>query len=311
MLVDDLTLTTKLGEGSFGNVYLTTKQGTSTKYATKVFDKTQNESLIKYINNEISILKDVNHPNIIRFIEKHEDSNNIYIVEEFCNGVDLFQALKRYQNGNDKGFPEEIVQYIMKEIIEGVKYLHNKRIIHRQLSLDNIIINYENEDDLKNNNIMKGKIKIIDFFVASYLQKGELSNLYAGIHAYMSPIMLAMEKDIEDIEYDEKEDIWALGTTCYILLTGKYPFAHNNRENYYVPTTLSKEAISFLNCMLQYDSKKRLNAHSLCNHAFLRKNIKEFNNIDLTKLKNITIEENSKILINTKENENIRENFGI
>ena len=63
--------------------------------------------------------------------------------------------------------------------------------------------------------------------------------------------------------------------------------------------------------MLQYDSKKRLNAHSLCNHAFLRKNIKEFNNIDLTKLKKITIEENSKILINTKENENIRENFGI
>ena len=201
MLVDDLTLTTKLGEGSFGNVYLTTKQGTSTKYATKVIDKAKNQYLIEYINNEISILKDVNHPNIIRFIEKHEDSNNIYIVTEFYNGVNLSQALKRYQNGNDKGFPEEIVQYIMKEIIEGVKYLHNKRIIHRQLSLDNIMINYENEDDLKNNNIMKGKIKIIDFFVASYLQKGELSNLYAGIHAYMSPIMLAMEKDTEDIEY--------------------------------------------------------------------------------------------------------------
>ena len=129
MLVDDLTLTTKLGKGSFGNVYLTTKQGTSTKYATKVIDKAKNQYLIEYINNEISILKDVNHPNIIKFIEKHEDSNNIYIVEEFYNGVDLFQALKRYQNGNDKGFPEEIVQYIMKEIIEGVKYLHNKRIM--------------------------------------------------------------------------------------------------------------------------------------------------------------------------------------
>ena len=307
MLVDDLTLTTKLGEGSFGNVYLTTKQGTSTKYATKVIDKAK-KYLIEYINNEISILKDVNHPNIIKFIEKHEDSNNIYIVEEFYNGVDLFQALKRYQNGNDKGFPEEIVQYIMKEIIEGVKYLHNKRIIHRQISLDNIIINYENEYDLKKNNIMKGKIKIIDFSLASYLKKGELSNLLAGIRTYMSPIMFVKDKNIE---YDEKEDIWTLGTTCYILLTGKYPFAHKNRENYYVPTTLSKEAISFLNCMLQYDSKKRLNAHSLYNHAFLRKNIKEFNNIDLTKLKNITIEENSKILINTKENENIRENFGI
>ena len=308
MLVDDLTLTTKLGVGSFAKVYLTTKQGTSTKYATKVIDKAKNQYLIEYINNEISILKDVNHPNIIKFIEKHEDSNNIYIVEEFYNGVDLFQALKRYQNGNDKGFPEEIVQYIMKEIIEGVKYLHNKRIIHRQLSLDNIMINYENEDDLKNNNIMKGKIKIIDFSIASYLKKGELSNLLAGIRTYMSPIMFVKDKDIE---YDEKEDIWNLGTTCYILLTGKYPFAHKNRENYYVPTTLSKEAISFLNCMLQYESKKRLNAHSLCNHAFLRKNIKEFNNIDLTKLKNITIVENSKILINTKENENIRENFGI
>ena len=101
------------------------------------------------------------------------------------------------------------------------------------------MINYEDEDDMKNNNIIKGKIKIIDFSVASYLKKGEVSRLIVGHPLYMSPIMLGIDKDKD---YDEKEDIWSLGVTCYILLTGNFPFERYqnnlNRENYYVPTTL-------------------------------------------------------------------------
>ena len=308
MLINDLTLTIKLGEGTFGKVYLSSKQGTSTKYATKVINKPK----IPCIISEIAILKDVNHRNIIKFIENHEDSKYVYIVTELCNGGNLNQVLRQYQKKNNKGFPEEIVQYIMNEVIDAVKYLHNKKIIHRKIYLNNIMINYEDEDDMKNNNIIKGKIKIIDFSVASYLKKGEVSRLFVGHPLYMSPIMLGIDKDKD---YDEKEDIWSLGVTCYILLTGNFPFERYqnnlNRENYYVPTTLSKEAISFLNCMLQYDSKKRINTINLYNHPFLRKNVKEFNRIDLAKLKNITIVENSKILISTKDNKNIIENFGI
>ena len=83
-----------------------------------------------------------------------------------------------------------------------------------------------------------------------------------------------------------------------------------NKGDYYVPITLSKEAISFINCMLQFDRMKRFNINKLCNHAFLKKNVNEFNKINLNELKNIKIVDNSKILINTKENDPILDYFG-
>jgi serine/threonine protein kinase len=83
-----------------------------------------------------------------------------------------------------------------------------------------------------------------------------------------------------------------------------------NKGDYYVPITLSKETISFLNCMLQFDRMKRLNIDKLSNHQFLKKNVNEFKKIDLIELKDIKIVDDSKILINTKENSNIFNYFG-
>ena len=165
MLVDDIILIKSIGKGTFGEVYLTSKQGVLKKYATKVIEKSKYNSpkKMKYLTNEITILKDINHPNIVKFVEIHETSKKIYIVTELCNGGNLSNNLENYMEKNKIAFSEEIVQYIMKQIIEGVKYLHNKKIIHRQLSLENIMVDYEDENDKINNNIMKGKIKIIDF----------------------------------------------------------------------------------------------------------------------------------------------------
>ena len=83
-----------------------------------------------------------------------------------------------------------------------------------------------------------------------------------------------------------------------------------NKGDYYVPITLSKEAVSFLNCMLQFEPNNRLSADKLYNHKFLRKNVKEFNKIDINELKNIEIINNSKIKINTNNNKAIFDNFG-
>ena len=143
MLVDDLTLIKPLGKGVFGEVFLTSKQGTSTKYATKKLDKSKymnNSKAKKYLDNEISILKSINHPNIVKLIEIKDTSKYCYIVTEFCNGGSLSNCLEKYQEKNNVAFPEEIVQYIMKQVINAVKYLHQKKIMHRNLKFTNILI---------------------------------------------------------------------------------------------------------------------------------------------------------------------------
>ena len=323
MLVDDLTLIKKLGKGAFGEVFLTSKQGTSTKYATKKLDKSKyinNPKAKKYLDNEISILKAINHPNIVKLIEIKDTSKYCYIVTEFCNGGSLSNCLEKYQEKNSEAFPENIVQYIMKQIMDAIRYLHKNKILHRDLKLDNILVNYEDENDKLENNIMKGVIKIIDFGFARYLKNEELAYSTLGSPINMDPGILQKLNKISnysDYGYDEKADIWSLGTICYELLIGKTTFDSGsmkellqkvNRGNYFLPKTLSKETVSFLNCMLQYDPKKRLSAEKLYNHKFLRKDIREFNKINLNEIKKNVKGKN--VQINSKVNQSIWDVFG-
>ena len=132
----------------------------------------------------------------------------------------------------------------------------------------------------------------------------------------MYPIILNIlnkNEDYQDTEYDEKEDIWSLGIICYELLIGKNPFDSNimnelvnkiNKGEYSIPITLSKEAISFINCMIKFYPQKRLNVDELYNHDFLRKDVKEFNKLNLDIIKKY--EDNSKIKISTKDEELIQ-----
>ena len=282
--IDDFTLISRTQQESFWDIYLTSKEGTETKYVTKVIKKEKiwnNDR--KYIDGEISILKDINHPNLVKLIEVKENAEYIYIIFEYCNGGDLQSFLDKYVKENNKGLSEEIVQYIMKQLIDGFKYLHNKRIIHRDIKLYNILINYDDENDKLNSNIMKARIKITNFEVSKYLQKRQLTKSYVGTPLNMSPLLLNKQLGDENNKnkgYDTKEDIWSLGISFYQLLIGKSPFDADNMSDilgkvekgiYMIPSTLSKEAISFMNSMLQYDSNKRLSVQKLCEHKFLKK----------------------------------------
>ena len=99
MLVEDLTLIKCLGKGAFGEVYLTSKQGSKQKFATKKIDKkfTQNPRARKYLENEINILKEIDHPNIIKLVEVKETTQFYYLVMELCNGGGLSECLEEYQ----------------------------------------------------------------------------------------------------------------------------------------------------------------------------------------------------------------------
>ena len=323
MIIDDLTLIKPIGKGAFGEVYLTSKQGSSTKYATKKLEKSRylsNPKAKKYLDNEIAILKDINHPNIVKLFDIKENSKYCFIITEYCNGGNLSGCLERYQEENDKAFPEEIVQYLMRQIMDAMKYLHKNKILHRDLKLDNILVNFENENDKTKNNIMKGKVKLIDFGFARYLKKESLAFSTLGSPINMDPGILQKlnkESNYREYGYDEKADIWSLGTICYELLIGKTTFDSESMKelvnkvkkgNYFLPKTLSKETVSFLNCMLQYDPKRRLSADKLYNHKFLRLNIKNFSPMNLKELKKKV--KGSKIQLNSRKNESIWDIFG-
>ena len=322
MEIDDYILGDSLGKGAFGETFLGTKKGSTMKYAIKKFDKTQNDERLRYIEQSIEILKNCNHPNIIKLCEVKEKGDYLYIIEEYCNGGQLEKFLEDYKKEKKVPLSEEIVQYIMKQVIDAIKYLNDNDIMHRYLTCENLLLNYPDEKSKENKDIMKATIKVVGFDFARYLKKGDLAKTILGSPIYMSPYILRglnkMKRD-QNYGYGKKEDIWSLGSICYRLLTGNFLFDSQEMDElvlsvekgeYYLPTTLSKEAVSFLNCMLQYNSEKRLSAEQLANHNFLKKNVSEFKKIDINELKNVKIIYQPTILINTKDNESIWENFG-
>ena len=296
-MIDDYTLLKCIGKGAFGEVYLTSKKGTNKLFATKKVskEKVNAPQIKKNFVNEISILKVVQHKNIVKLETIRQSLHNYYIITEYYNGGGLYDCLKKYRMIYGRAFSEEIVQHLARQIIDALKYLHMRKIIHRDLKLENLLINFESEEDKNNLNMIKAEVKIIDFGFSTYLDGGGLRYSILGSPINMDPILLKklLNQNISNlIGYDEKADIWSLGTVCYELNVGEMPFKAQNmielitkveKGIYHIPTKSSQEFASFLNCMLRYNSKSRLSAEELSRHPFITKNIIEFSQIDLSK----------------------------
>jgi serine/threonine protein kinase len=318
MQIEDLTLLKCLGKGSFGEVFLSTKAGKRELFATKKIDrqKADQPSIKKYFENEIKILNSLRHPNIVKLEEVKMTKDYYYIVMEYINGGSLTDCLKKYQQKTKKAFPEEIVQYLMRQIVDAIKYLHGLKIIHRDLKLDNIMVSFDNENDKNMLNLMRAKIKIIDFGFAIHLAKSNLAFSALGSPINMDPKILRKfskrGEEANKLGYDYKADIWSLGTICYEMLIGQAVFNAETMNDlvkkvengsYSVPTSVSKEMVSFLNGMLQYDPNNRLSAEELAKHAFLTRRINEFSKIDTRRVsKKIN---NKDLNINVKQNQTI------
>jgi serine/threonine protein kinase len=319
MKLENYELDKFLGSGAFGEVYLTSKKGDSRKFATKKLDREQmekEEGAMKYLRNEIVILQFLNHPNIVKFEEVKKTKKHFYIIMEYCNGGDLTGALEKYREKYGKPFPEEIVQHFMKQIISAFKYLHSLKVIHRDVKTDNILLNYDNEEDKNNFNLMKAQVKIIDFGFSCKVSPKGLQYSVLGSPINMDPLILkklnSSTNKTRQLGYNESADIWSIGTVCYEMLIGKSVFDAEEMEElvkkvedggYEVPTNLSHEVVSFMNGMLQYEGKRRLTAAQLSRHEFLTKNVKDFHAIDLKKVSKKT--EDGKVKINVKSNTTI------
>ena len=144
------------------------------------------------------------------------------------------------------------------------------------------MVNFDNDNDKNNVNMMRARIKIIDFGFAIQLSASNLTFTALGSPINMDPIILQKYskrgEDINRLGYDSSADIWSLGTICYEMLIGQAVFNAETLNDlikkvengsYQVPTNVSSEIVSFLNGMLQYNSKRRLTAEQLSKHEFL------------------------------------------
>ena len=309
MQVDNLFLDKLLGKGSFADVYLTRIKNDTGLYATKVYNREQTEgssSLFNYLKAEINLLKGINHPNIVKLKDVTKTKKHFYLVLEYCNGGELKNALDKYKLKYNKAFSEEIVQYLMRQIVDAMNYLHSRNIMHRDIKLENILLNYDSEEDKNNLNIMKATVKIVDFGFAIYL-KNALTESVVGNPLNMDPLILkklTSNGRIKKLGYDTKADVWSLGSICYEMLIGKPAFDAEDiddlvdkieKGDYRVPKNVSKEIVSFLNGMLQYDPNIRLSTAQLIKHVFLTENVNNFHKIDVN---------SDEIELNTKQKKN-------
>ena len=308
-----------LGKGGFAEVFLAIQENTNIYMAIKKINiKSLNYKGKQLLENEINILKNINHPNIVKFYTEFQNDNFKYIAMEYCDGGSLDKNLYDYINRYGKAFPENLVRKLMKQILSGVKVLHENNIIHRDLKLLNILLKYENGIDAKNKNLYEAQVKIIDFnssYKGGYFTPPPQS--VVGTIPNMAPSIVNKIVEPNQISiYDEKIDIWSLGTLCYEMLFGKPLFSHSLSKSqifekikscdFTIPKTISIEAESFLNNMLQKEGINRLSANQLLNHPFIINK-----KIILFKKNNIRNNNNRNIInnINNNINNNITNNI--
>jgi calcium-dependent protein kinase len=264
----------KLGSGSFATVNLVKHLITGKIRAMKIILK-KDEDNEEEILNEINVLKQIDHPNIVKIFEVYNSVDAYYLITEFCEYGELFKLI--YEK---KKLPEMQAAYIMYQIFSAIKYCHKMKIMHRDLKPENILIYKEDrKNDLYN-------VKICDFGTSQVFKKGEKQNQACGSVYYIAPEVLAKE-------YNSKCDLWSCGVILYMLLTNKAPFG-GKTDNEIIKNIITGEykkdflknvspvALDLIAKLLEKDYKKRINADKAMNHNFFTQYDikKKINNIE-------------------------------
>ena len=199
-----------IGKGTFSIVKLGIDRTTGEKVAIKILNKNKilNKSDAERVEREINILKNVNHINLIKIFKIIEDSENYYMIMEYCEIGELFNYIvkKRRLDENESA-------YYYFQIINGLEYIHLKNIVHRDLKPENLLI--------YNQNILK----IIDFGLSNFNKNDEFLSTPCGSPYYASPEIIIGQK------YDGNLiDIWATGITLFAMLCGGLPFEGQTNE---------------------------------------------------------------------------------
>lgn len=248
-----------IGKGAFGKVTLGIHKLTGKQVAIKTIEKSymKDEFSKRKVFQEVYLLKKIKHSNVIRLLEVFESSNHLLMVMEYAGGGDLLRLIKR------RGSLEETdAKFIFKQIVYGLAHIHCRSVIHRDVKLDNILLDCE-----------KG-VKICDFGVSKLVKKGQRVREQCGTPAYLAPEI------ISDEGYEGWfVDIWSLGVLLYAMLCGTVPFKAPNIEELHglilkgdfdFSKDLTDQAKHLIKSMIHLVPVKRLTIPEILSHPWLK-----------------------------------------
>ncbi|KAK3098791.1 hypothetical protein FSP39_023156 [Pinctada imbricata] len=259
--VGNYRLVEVIGKGAFGTVWKGKHVLTRNEVAIKVVPKKsilQRDRAKRRFLSETQALKRLEHNNIVKLLTWMETDKNFYLVMEFICG----ESLKRYLRKRGRISEYECKTYI-GQITQALKYMHDQDIVHRDIKLDNIVLEKG-----------KDRVKIIDLGLSVNLSKVDNSRLCGSLH-YMAPEVLDRQA------FSTAVDVWSLGVCLYHLVTGSHPFHHTsirNMSNMYfhilrgftLPNSLTEECRDLLHNMLDMNPEDRISTENILIHAWLR-----------------------------------------
>ncbi|WKY09390.1 hypothetical protein Q1695_002057 [Nippostrongylus brasiliensis] len=234
-----------IGKGNFAKVKLAKHTITGQEVAIKIIDKTAlNPSSLQKLFREVKIMKQLDHPNIVKLYQVMENEQTLYLVLEYASGGEVFDYLVAHGRMKEK---EARVKF--RQIVSAVQYLHSKNIIHRDLKAENLLL----DADMN--------IKIADFGFSNQFTLGNKLDTFCGSPPYAAPELFQGKK------YDGPEvDVWSLGVILYTLVSGSLPFDGQNlkelrervlRGKYRIPFYMSTDCENLLKKFLVLNPARR------------------------------------------------------
>ncbi|KAK9904665.1 hypothetical protein WJX75_000026 [Coccomyxa subellipsoidea] len=269
-----------LGTGGFAVVKLATERATSGEYAVKIMSLPErgrsvgdNENSRDDIFKEIDILVGLNHPNVIYLREYFEENNRVYLITELLTGGELLDAVLQRGSYNEADARNCFVQ-----LLRGIEYLHANKITHRDLKLENLLLQRPaNADDIPS-------VKIADFGLAKKMKESQMQTI-CGTPQYVAPEVIL---GTPGLIYGPAVDLWSAGVVLFILLGGYPPFYDENEPALFaqirrgafsfddpVWDSVSDRGKNLIRKLLEVDPTKRLTATQALQHDWFTGGMEE------------------------------------